>query len=61
MKKPIVMDERTLKEFKRLAALVGNQGGFRPNVEQVVRSQDEKCLRVWEKNLQAKGERGWKV
>ena len=51
-----LMDETTLREFKRLATLVQNQSGIRLNVEQVVKTRDEQTLRVWEKTLREKGE-----
>ena len=60
MKRPIAMDEKTLAEFKRLAALVEGQSGIRLNVDQVVKTRDAECLRIWERTLQDKGERDFK-
>ena len=57
MKKPAVIDEKTLMEFKRLAAMVQNQSGIRLNVDQVVKNRDTECLRVWERTFQTKGDR----
>lgn len=56
--KHTVIDETTLKEFKRLAALVESQSGIRLNVDKVVRTGDEQILRVWEKTFQGRNE--WK-
>lgn len=56
--KPAPMDETTLREFKRLAAKVYDQSGIRLNVDKVVKAQDSESLRIWERTLQEKGERG---
>jgi len=56
--KRTAIDETTLKEFKRLAALVEGQSGIRLNVDKVMKIGDEKVLRVWEKTLQGRNE--WK-
>jgi hypothetical protein len=54
--KRTMLDETTLREFKRLAALVEGQSGIRLNVDKVVNERDEQTLRVWEKTLQARNE-----
>ena len=54
------MHEEMLKEYRRLALLVENQSGIRLNVDRVVKARDEQTLRVWEKTLREKGDRGWK-
>ena len=50
------IDETTLKEFKRFAALVQDQSGIRLNVDKAVKVGDEQTFRVWEKTLQARQE-----
>ena len=57
MKKPLLMDETTLREFQRLAAKVYDQSGIHLNVDKVVKARDEQTLRVWEKTLLEKGDR----